>query len=88
MEEQTAINKEKLSYEQLENVAHQLSEQSRTLYAKLKESNMQNLFKRLDYLFKVLENETSFPASFVDKCADEIQELLEIPEKDTEETEE
>ena len=51
-----ATRPEKMSYEQLENVAHQLSEQSRQLYAKLQEANMANMFKRLDYLFKVVEN--------------------------------
>ena len=47
---------EKMSYEQLENVAHQLSEQAKQLYMKLQAANMSNMFKRLDYLFKVVEN--------------------------------
>ena len=56
-----AITKEterpkKMSYEQLEQIAHQLSEQARKLYSQLQQSNMTNMFKRLDYLFKVVEN--------------------------------
>lgn len=51
-----SIKAEKMSYEQLENIAHQLSEQAKQLYAKLQEANMTNIFKRLDYLFKVIEN--------------------------------
>lgn len=35
-----AENSEKMSYEQLENIAHQLSEQNRQLYTKLQESNL------------------------------------------------
>ena len=44
-------NKEKLSYEQLEEVARQMEGQLRQVYAKLQDANMQNLFKRLDFLF-------------------------------------
>ena len=75
-------NKEKLSYEQLEEVARQMEGQLRQVYAKLQDSNMQNLFKRLDFLFKVLETEHMFPLAFVQKCADEIKSILTIPEED------
>ena len=75
---------EKMSYEQLENVAHQLSEQSRQLYMKLQASNMNNMFKRLDYLFKVVENGHMFNQDFLTKCISEIEELMTVP-KDTEE---
>lgn len=71
----------KLSYEQLEQVAKQLSAQSEQLYYKLQEANMNNTFKRLDYLFKVLENDISFEPEFVSKCSEEIVQLLTIPEE-------
>lgn len=77
---------EKMSYEQLENVAHQLSEQAKQLYMKLQAANMSNIFKRLDYLFKVLENGHMFRQDFVDKCVSEIEELMSVPEE-TEEAE-
>lgn len=64
--------KKKLTYEELENVCHQLSEQSRNLYQKLQELDLSNLFKRLDYLFKVVENKEAFPDEFFKKCVDEI----------------
>ena len=76
-------NKEKLSYEQLEEVARQMEGQLRQVYAKLQDANMQNLFKRLDFLFKVLETEHMFPLAFVQKCADEIKSILTIPEEGT-----
>lgn len=84
--EEKKTEKKKLSYEELENVAHQLSEQSQTLYRKLQESNMTNMFKRLDYLFAVVENKEAFPEEFTKKCIDEIVNTMTLPEP--EETEE
>lgn len=73
---------EKMSYEQLENVAHQLSEQAKQLYMKLQDANMNNIFKRLDYLFKVVENGHMFKQDFLDKCIVEIEELMTVPEEE------
>ena len=75
---------EKMSYEQLENVAHQLSEQNRQLFAKLQELNMANMFKRLDYLFKVIENGYMFKQDFLEKCIAEIESLITIPKQEEE----
>lgn len=75
---------EKMSYEQLENVAHQLSEQNRQLFAKLQELNMANMFKRLDYLFKVIENGHMFKQDFLEKCIAEIESLMTVPEQEEE----
>lgn len=75
---------EKMSYEQLENVAHQLSEQNRQLFAKLQELNMANMFKRLDYLFKVIENGHMFKQDFLEKCIAEIESLIAIPKQEEE----
>lgn len=72
---------EKLSYEQLENVAHQLSEQAKQLYMKLQAANMNNMFKRLDYLFKVVENGHIFKQDFFEKCIAEIEEIMTVPEE-------
>ena len=74
---------EKMSYEQLENVAHQLSEQAKQLYTKLQEANINNIFKRLDYLFKVVENGHMFKQDFLDKCIIEIEELMTVPEEES-----
>lgn len=75
----------KMSYEQLENIAHQLSEQAKQLYMKLQAANMSNIFKRLDYLFKVVENGHMFQQDFLEKCIAEIEELLTVPEEDNKE---
>lgn len=73
---------EKISYEQLEGVAHQLSEQNRQLFAKLQELNMTNVFKRLDYLFKVIENGHMFEQDFLEKCIAEVESLMTVPEQE------
>lgn len=73
---------EKMSYEQLENVAHQLSEQNRQLFAKVQELNMTNVFKRLDYLFKVVENGHMFKQNFLEKCIIEIESLMTVSEQE------
>lgn len=81
-ENDKSVKKEKMSYEELENIAHQLSEQSRVLVQKLQEANMDNMFKRLDYLFKIIEFGYSFDSDFVNKCAKEIQDMISIPEEE------
>ena len=73
---------EKMSYEQLEGIAHQLSEQNRQLFAKLQELNMTNMFKRLDYLFKVIENGHMFKQYFLEKCIAEVEGLMTVPEQE------
>lgn len=79
---------EKMSYEQLENVAHQLSEQSKQLYMQLQNANMSNMFKRLDYLFKVVEHSHMFKLDFVNKCINEIEDFMTIPEETEDNSEE
>ena len=80
-----AVQSKKMSYEELENIAHQLSEQSRVLMQKLQEANMGNMFKRLDYLFKIIEFEHMFDDNFIDKCIKEVQDMISIPEEESNE---
>jgi hypothetical protein len=75
--------KEKLSYEQLENVAKQL--QQRVMMAENRLRGIDYASMRLTWLFKVLENKDVFPASFVEKCSNEVVELLTIEEETTDE---
>ena len=79
----TPQNEEKkLSYEELENVAVELQNKCKELYMALQNANLQNLFSRLDYLFKVVENSVNFDTDFVGNCVKEIQNLLTIKESD------
>lgn len=77
---------EKMSYEELENVAAQLSQQSQQLYARLQQVEMSNMFKRLDLLFKVIESAHAFSTEFVAKCVKEIEEIMTIPEENQDNT--
>lgn len=81
----------RFTYEQLEQIAGNLSTQVQQLSARLQEANMFNMFKRLDYCFKVVEvaptlSATMFSPGFVEKCAKEIEELMTPPESVEEET--
>ena len=76
--------KKKFSYEELNDIASQLSRQNQQLYAQLQRVNMTNAFRRLDYLFKVVENGALFTPEFLDNCTSEIEESLTIKEEDTE----
>ena len=79
MEENTKT--QKMSYEELEQVASQLSQQAQQLYARLQQAEMSNIFKRLDLLFKVVENAHAFNEEFVARCVKEIEEIMTIPEE-------
>lgn len=52
----------------------------RELYQKLMKEiqlrDMTNMFKRMDYLFKVIENRVCFNADFVGDCVEEIEVAL------------
>ena len=87
MEEKVKETQQKMSYEELEQVAAQLSQQSQQLYARLQQADMTNMFKRLDYLFKVVENGPMFPNEFLDMCVAEIQEIITPISEETEEKE-
>lgn len=87
------VEGKKLSYEELENVAHQLSAQAQQLQVKnqqlvtaLEQSNLGNLYKRLDYLFEVINRDNKYlSSSFKERCAKEIEELMASPENPEEE---
>lgn len=72
-------NPKKLSYEQLQNIAGQLQQQNMQLRRALNEQDYTNAFKRLDYLFKVMEFAHMFSEDFVQKIADEIENTISLP---------
>ena len=55
------------------------------MYARMQEMDMANMFKRLDYLFKVVENGTMFDPDFLNKCIDEIENVMMPKEEPSEE---
>ena len=75
----------KPSYEELENVAVELQNKCKELFDALQKSNLQNIFMRLDYLFKVIENSKEFDNEFVTSCVQEIKNIMIVKEEKTEE---
>ena len=76
-----------LSYDQLKEVAAQLQHENQQLRSTLVRVDYSNTFKRLDYLFKVLDNYIHFDDDFVASCIKEIQDMMTIKEESTEDTE-
>ena len=73
-------NKEqKLSYEQLNQVCSELYQQNQNLMKQLQYANQTNMFKRLDYLFMVLQYESVIKdPDFINSCVAEIKEAMII----------
>jgi hypothetical protein len=85
--EAPAVEPQKLSYEELENVAKELYNRCAEMATEIQKMKMDNSFKRLDYLFKTLKYYSLLDAEFVRNCAKEIQEMITIPEEVTEKEE-
>jgi len=68
----------KATYEDLNNYCVQLLEQNKQLVAKIRQTDLSNLFKRLDYLFMVLGSKDCFDTEFVLQCADEIKRAMSV----------
>lgn len=61
-----------MSKNQLKEVAGQLYYQNQQLMNRVKNMDMTNIFRRFDYLFKVMETPKEFPEEFVKKVVEEI----------------
>lgn len=81
--EAPTVEPKKLTYEELENVAKELYSRCAEMANELQTLRMDNGFKRLKYLFKVLKYYSLLDSEFVKKCANEIQEMMTIPEDTT-----
>lgn len=85
-EEKPQMEEQKLTYEQLNEACSQLYQQNQYLQNQLKQANLSNMFKRLDYLFKVLECEKVIKDSeFISSCVDEIKGALSVDSSEPEE---
>ena len=78
---------QKLTYEQLNEACAQLYQQNQVLAKRLQQAEAANMFKRLDYLFMVLNYAPVIKdEEFVGKCVDEIKEAMTVePSKEEEE---
>lgn len=50
------------------------------LRGEIRRMDMSNMFRRLDYLFKVVEHRSAFSSDFVISCVGEIESCMAIPE--------
>ena len=73
----------KLTYEQLEEAARQISQQAEAIFkenqqlkAALQQASVANLYRELDFRFKVLENADMFSSKFLDMCIKNIEETM------------
>lgn len=80
MEENKNMEEVKPTYEELEQALRVRGTQINNLVAQIQELQSQTLIARLEFLFKVLDHTNSFDSAFVEKCAEEIKELMTIPE--------
>ncbi len=79
-------NPQKLPYEQLEGIAMQLQNKLKEAAQRIQELNMSNMFKRMEFLLEIVKNPTAFTKEFASKCAQEIEDIMTIPEpQETEE---
>lgn len=77
---QEAMNNSKPSYEQLEQIAQVLQQKYLQAENNIRAINMTSI--RLDYLFKVLDKAQYFSEEFINKCAKEIEDIVDIKEEE------
>ena len=70
------VEEKKLSYEELKNVCGQLQQQNAFMRKQMLKMHNEELYKRIDYLFKVVENKQAFSNVFYDHAVNEIEEIL------------
>lgn len=70
----------KLSYEQLEGLANQMSQQLRQAKQQLGSMDNMMAIERMKFLFEVVKYESRFDSDFVNMCIEEIQLSLTVPE--------
>ena len=86
MGEKKEVIKEKkeLTYDELKNVAGQLQQQNKFLIEQLQKNEYADLHKRIEYLFKVLDNISAFSSidsDFTTEVAAELISILKIEKR-------
>ena len=72
-----AQKNEKLTYEQLEQLAGNLNNKCQQLYSQLKEANrMITEFNEIEMLLSILGKSEHFSDSFVERCSRKIEEII------------
>ena len=77
MDAQKGQKNEKLSYEQLEQVANNLNRQCQQFYSQLQEANrIISGFNEIDMLLSILSKSEHFNEEFVNRCSAKIEEIV------------
>lgn len=79
---------EQAKYAQLSNIANQLYVQNQELGKRLNELEMSNFFKRLDWLWNIINSTSPYiTEAFKKTCGQEFMDMMSKPEEDPKETE-
>lgn len=77
----TCDQQQKASYEQLANIANQLYVQNQEMGKRLGEMDMANFFKRLDWLWSIINSNTAYiTEAFKQECGKEFMAMMTKPE--------
>lgn len=79
--------KKEFTLDEMKNIAHQLQEQLIKTTKELQQSRLEGLYKRLEFLFKVVEFRGVFSNVFFDECVKEIENIMTPQEIETKEEE-
>lgn len=72
----------RVSYDQLNNIAMQLSEHNRKLVQQLNDRNYSIQIKRVDWLLSIIGMSDKFSPEFITRCVEEIEQQFTINETD------
>jgi len=78
-------NNKKPSYEELEGMLHQVTEEYNKIASRLQQAEMYiRSINRLDYLFRVMNNPKEYSPEFISYVTKDIEEALTIKNNETE----
>ena len=80
-ENKVAAKQEKLSYDELNQVSQQLFQENKMLRTKVQELSVEAFYKRIDYMFKVVELASVFSKEFVERTIQEIETVMKAEEE-------
>ena len=80
-EEKVAAKQETLSYDELNQVSQQLFQENKMLRTKVQELSVEAFYKRIEYMFKVVELASVFSKEFVERTIQEIETVMKAEEE-------
>jgi len=80
-ENKVTAKQEKLSYDELNQVSQQLFQENKMLRTKVQELSVEAFYKRIEYMFKVVELASVFSKEFVERTIQEIETVMTAEEE-------